>query len=211
VNYLHRKRIVHRDLKPANILLLNSTTLKITDFNSAKRVGASQGRSQMLTDRGDHIYSAPELRFGRLWNERVDIWACGHCFYHMRCGCLPFNITHTDDAELLRAGTLPELNLCYFSPSAENLLLQMLTVDAHNRPPAMQLLLHPMFNEILKQPPSSAQKVRPFCGYNRGNFSSEPDAVSTKSPTSARTMSSTFREGGVCPGVSTSRSVADEP
>jgi len=78
VNYLHLKRIVHRDLKPANLLMQSSgessrPSLKITDFNSAKRIGTGPGASLMLSDRGTHAFSAPELRFGRTWNERVDI------------------------------------------------------------------------------------------------------------------------------------------
>lgn len=79
VNYLHSKRVVHRDLKPANLFLMeDTTTLRIIDFNSAARIGA-RSDSVMLTDRGTHLYSAPELRCGRLWNERVDIWGCGVC------------------------------------------------------------------------------------------------------------------------------------
>merc|ERR1712217_782098 len=72
VNYLHVRRVVHRDLKPANLLLHDSaSTLKISDFNSAKQIGTKY--DQMLTDRGTSLYNAPELKFSRLWNEHVDI------------------------------------------------------------------------------------------------------------------------------------------
>lgn len=146
VNYLHLHRIVHRDLKPGNLLLQNhATVLKISDFNSAKRIGGCAGGSLMLTDRGTHLYSAPELRFGRQWNERVDIWAIGLCFFYMLRAEIPFNIQDRGDAALLRAGELPMMPWWSFTDMVRNLLLQCLTVNPYDRPPAMELMLHPIF------------------------------------------------------------------
>merc|ERR1719491_131312 len=105
VHYLHKKRIVHRDLKPDNILLSGEACkpgdgvqslpdkLKISDFNSAKRIGDGQGSSAMLSFRGTRLYSAPELLLGKVWNERVDIWACGLCLHYAVLAELPFDCT----------------------------------------------------------------------------------------------------------------------
>lgn len=155
VNYLHKKRIVHRDLKPANLLLHTGvrqredsiTTLKIADFNSAKQIGRGPGSSLMLTDRGTHIYAAPELRFGCLWNERVDIWACGLCIYYFLRACLPFIITHRSISTQLLSGELPPINWQGMPQLMKNLVQQCLIVQMHDRPPAMQLLLHPAFED----------------------------------------------------------------
>lgn len=147
VNFLHSKRVVHRDLKPANVLLLDSASkLRIADFNSAKRIGSSSGSSLMLTDRGTHLYSAPELRFGRLWNERVDIWACGLTLFFMLRDCLPFDAEGTGVAKLLLSGKLPDIRWEGMGELVKNAVQQCLTVNMCDRPPAMELLVHPMFS-----------------------------------------------------------------
>eukprot|EP00930_Biecheleria_cincta_P037151 TRINITY_DN25492_c0_g1_i1.p1 TRINITY_DN25492_c0_g1~~TRINITY_DN25492_c0_g1_i1.p1 ORF type:complete len:612 (-),score=83.27 TRINITY_DN25492_c0_g1_i1:87-1922(-) len=163
VNYMHHKRVVHRDLKPANLLLHRPSTspgagalsegsgtyqLKISDFNSASRVG--KGQSLLLTDRGTQTYTAPELRFGRLWNERIDIWACGLCVFFSLEGCIPFDITQQQVAESLMSGSLPRINWANMSPTAGNLIRQCLILEPTDRPTAMELLLHPFINIGLK-------------------------------------------------------------
>jgi len=62
LEFLHAKNIVHRDLKPANCLLKHEASiLKVTDFNSATEVGQGEGSSVMLSARGTHAFSAPEI------------------------------------------------------------------------------------------------------------------------------------------------------
>lgn len=145
VDYLHRKRIVHRDLKPANLLLQSSNVLKVADFNSAKQIG--NGSSLMLTDRGTHTFTAPELYFGHEWNERVDIWACGLTLYYMLWGALPFNITERSVKQALMMGSLPSVNFDGVSALMRSLILQCLTVTMRDRPPALLLLMHPVFHQ----------------------------------------------------------------
>lgn len=143
VDYLHHKRVVHRDLKPDNLLLQqNATVLKITDFNSAKRIGKHMDSSWMLTDRGTRKYSAPELRFARLWNERIDIWACGLCLYFMFRARIPFNNQDQEVAAMLSAGRLPSVDWDGIANPMKNLIGQCLIVDMHDRPSAMELLVH---------------------------------------------------------------------
>lgn len=148
VNYLHGKRVVHRDIKPSNLLLTSPSprsALKITDFNSAKRIGQSAGSSLMLTDRGTQLYSAPELRFGRMWNERIDIWAAGLCLYFMLHGLLPFDSSKSYVKTQLLAGRLPTIEWASsVSPAMANLIEQCISVDFKNRPPALELLVHPV-------------------------------------------------------------------
>eukprot|EP00927_Polykrikos_kofoidii_P038553 TRINITY_DN32965_c0_g1_i1.p1 TRINITY_DN32965_c0_g1~~TRINITY_DN32965_c0_g1_i1.p1 ORF type:complete len:561 (-),score=80.52 TRINITY_DN32965_c0_g1_i1:123-1721(-) len=149
LNYLHEKRIVHRDIKPDNLMIQDeATALKITDFNSAKRIGRGPGSSLMLTDRGTHLYVAPELRFGRLWNERVDIWACGFCLFFMLKGVLPFDVMARGVAKSLLSGKLPEIKWDNISELTRNLISQCLTVNMRDRPPAMELLAHPSFDIV---------------------------------------------------------------
>eukprot|EP00435_Cladocopium_sp_Y103_P045575 s802_g13.t1 len=137
--------------------------LKITDFNSAKRVGAC-GNGLLLTDRGTQLYNAPELRFGRLWNERIDIWASGLCLYFMLKKHVPFTIGDQKVAGTLLAGStskLPYIDWSTMSPLAGNLIRQCLCVEPYDRPTAMELRLHRFFaskrmpesRRICKDPP----------------------------------------------------------
>lgn len=154
LNYLHCMRIVHRDIKPANLLLVDATAtrLKLADFNSARRVGGERGGScsTMLTDRGTASFRAPELQLGRIWNERVDIWAAGMSIFFMLEGQLPLRVEDSSVLVALSQGRLPEIvPVRPQSEGMQNLVLQCLTVDVRYRPPAMELLLHPV--------------IEPFC------------------------------------------------
>lgn len=161
VSYLHRKRIVHRDLKPANLLLkTEALVLKIADFNSAKQTGSGPGASLMLTDRGTPDYCAPELRLGLDWNERVDEWACGLCLFFMQRAKLPLNILESAVVKKLRAGQLPAIEWDRIGGLMRNLIQQCLTLDMHDRPPAMELLLHPLFLVRCCSPAPAAPTLR---------------------------------------------------
>lgn len=143
VSYLHQRRIVHRDLKPDNCLLAdNAASLKITDFNSAKVIGQGEGSSAMLTYRGTNAFSAPELLLGQMWNERVDIWACGLCLHFILRGRLPWDTESIKVKQHFLVGKLPEFDLGQMPDDTRDLLLRCLEVDMHARPPAMKLLLH---------------------------------------------------------------------
>jgi len=145
VSYLHHKRIVHRDLKPSNLLLTRGcANLKIADFNSAKRIGLGvAGGSAMLTDRGTKLYAAPELKFGLVWNERVDIWASGLCLYFMLRGKEPFDNADPDVSTALRTGRMPRVDWENITMEPRDMIGQCLAVDMRDRPTAMELLLHP--------------------------------------------------------------------
>lgn len=161
VDYLHCKRVVHRDLKPANLVLHSgASVVKITDFNSAKQIGATvpklteltmqiadvhDGGSVMLTDRGSQHFKAPEIRFGHVWNERVDIWSYGLCAHFMLAATLPFDSENRVVSECWVAGRNPDIQFDNISEVMKNLILQCLTVNMRNRPVAMELLLHPAF------------------------------------------------------------------
>jgi serine/threonine protein kinase len=152
-NYLHEKRVVHRDLKPENLLLQGQATiLKIVDFNSAKRIGSAAGSSLMLTDRGTPEYRAPELRFGLLWNERVDVWSSGLCLYFMLWGKLPFDSQGKKVKEALSKGCLPTVDLDGLTSPMKTLITECLTVKMQDRPLALMLLLHPAFRTWYRRP-----------------------------------------------------------
>jgi len=144
VDYLHGRRIVHRDIKPSNLLLLHGAEgLRISDFGSARRIGQHAVDAAMLSDRGTQLFSAPELRFGLMWNERVDIWAAGLCAFFILHAELPFDPASRRALQALHVGRLPDISWGEVGATIKNLVLQCLTVHLQDRPTAMELMLHP--------------------------------------------------------------------
>jgi len=160
VDYIHQKRIVHRDIKPDNCLLTDeATTLKLTDFSSAKVIGQGVGSAAMLSARGTQDFAAPELLLGQMWNERVDIWASGLCLYFMLSGTLPWP---PNEARLaFKEGQLPEVDWTSLPPFAQELLRSCLAVKLENRPPAMKLLNHVAFEGKEETWPDSPTRSTP--------------------------------------------------
>jgi len=146
VDYLHMKRIVHRDVKPDNILLdAEANTLKLIDFNSATRIGCNLVDGPMLSHRGTELFRSPEQLMGLVWNERVDIWACGLCLYFAVQGGLPFARAGMNTKEMFAAGSVPDVCWVGLSLDIQHLLRQSLAIDMQDRPPAMEMLNHPAF------------------------------------------------------------------
>lgn len=207
VSYLHKKRVVHRDVKPANLLLKDAgRTLRLADFNSAKRIGLA-ANGMMLTDRGTHAFAAPELRFGRCWNERVDVWAVGLSAFFMMRAALPFGMLSRVAAKMLLSGKLPDIHWGSLSNLVRNFVEQCLAVDMNDRPPAMELLLHPAlagagggpdpFNGSVPWPSSQSEQrwhygLLPSCGL----LSVNPHAVVAADVKTPSPHSPVFCPGG---------------
>jgi serine/threonine protein kinase len=151
VDFLHCRRVVHRDVKPANLLLQHhAEVLKLADFHIARRLGTQSGSClMMLSHRGTPLYCAPELRFDRQWNERVDIWAAGLSIFFMLRAALPFDGASRRANKLLKQGRMPPVVWGDMAEPPRNLLQQCFTVDMRDRPPALVLLLHPWLSDTL--------------------------------------------------------------
>eukprot|EP00928_Gymnodinium_smaydae_P010908 TRINITY_DN14110_c0_g1_i1.p1 TRINITY_DN14110_c0_g1~~TRINITY_DN14110_c0_g1_i1.p1 ORF type:complete len:384 (-),score=44.80 TRINITY_DN14110_c0_g1_i1:52-1203(-) len=162
VNYMHAKRVVHRDIKPQNVLLTEGASeIRIADFGSAKQIGFD-GCSAMLTDRGTGIYSAPELLFGGVWNERIDIWGCGHCLFHMVQAALPFDAQDAEVKACLKKGFLPPIEWRKgVDELTRNLVERCLVVDPFRRPPLLELLQHAAFTRVHRKPANSFSDDEP--------------------------------------------------
>ena len=95
INYLHTRKpdyIIHRDIKPQNIIFTVSGKPKIADFglsrllknkfiiSNKKRLPKNNDLSKYV---GSNKYMAPEIRFGKLYNHKIDIWSLGIIFYEL--------------------------------------------------------------------------------------------------------------------------------
>jgi eukaryotic-like serine/threonine-protein kinase len=92
----HRNGVVHRDIKPANIMLLDSGTVKITDFGIALLPRGSRTMGSVF---GSPKYISPEQVVGREADGRSDIFALGAVLYELLTGSPAF--TASDLAAVL--------------------------------------------------------------------------------------------------------------
>jgi len=100
--YTREQGIVHRDLKPSNIFILSDGTVKLIDFDIARREGAATTTTKGWL--GSFDYMAPD--FARLddfrGDEQSDIFSLGVCFYQALTGKLPFQkLSATADMDYL--------------------------------------------------------------------------------------------------------------
>jgi len=146
VAHMHSKDIIHRDLKPENLLLtskLPDAEVKLIDFGLAKVMTESVARS-FLGTRG---YLAPEMLQRDAYDKAIDVWALGIIVFVLLCGCLPFD----DDSNKIdtESDARKKFNLRFprwamnLSPSAKDLLHNLLDVNPKTRFTAEQALSHP--------------------------------------------------------------------
>jgi len=101
--YIHNRTpysLIHRDIKPTNIILTNSRVAKITDFGLSKFYSLTKTFSHnnlttldnnqnelydndLTTDVGTLRFMAPEMKKGKPYNNKIDIYSCGALFYEL--------------------------------------------------------------------------------------------------------------------------------
>ena len=107
VAHAHQNDIVHRDIKPANVILDSRRAHdglrycpKLTDFGTAKFLGAAQSLTTQDTLIGTAPYMAPEqIRGDREVGPACDIYALGVLLYELITGQVP--IQGTDKADTI--------------------------------------------------------------------------------------------------------------
>ena len=130
---LVKDNIMHRDLKPANILLHNDQ-VKLADFGFCRMLNTPNEMAKSLV--GSPIYMAPELLFGKEYDQRAEIWSLGCVLYEMLYGECPYE--EKTIAKLLeRVGNNDPIVFHQernrISGRTEDLLRKMLTGDVEKR------------------------------------------------------------------------------
>lgn len=117
---LHRKHVIHRDIKPENILVGIYGELKMSDFGWS--VHAPGGRR--LTQCGTLDYLPPEMadpkRYGKPYDEKVDLWALGVLMYEFLVGTAPFEDTPAMTHKRIAKGDMRIPS--FVSPEARDLI-----------------------------------------------------------------------------------------
>uniref|UniRef100_F1L3L1 non-specific serine/threonine protein kinase n=1 Tax=Ascaris suum TaxID=6253 RepID=F1L3L1_ASCSU len=145
LSHMHSLGIVHRDLKPENILLAESGHILISDFGSAKIVGADgavpnldagdenvRRRKRLCSFVGTAQYVSPEVLNGEIVQEACDYWALGVIIYQLLTGRHAFH----DESEYLIYRRI--LHASYDVPEempikARNIIAKLLVVDVSKR------------------------------------------------------------------------------
>lgn len=84
------RNVIHRDIKPENLMLDRWGHIKVMDFGLARAPGWQQ-ITQVKTLVGSIYYSSPEQIWGKLLDNRSDIYALGVVLYEMVTGQRPFS------------------------------------------------------------------------------------------------------------------------
>ena len=82
IKEIHDKNIVHRDLKPENIILNEYDDIKIIDFGISKSI-IPNTINPTSNRAGTHHYTAPEVLFKGIYNQKSDIYQLGCIFYRL--------------------------------------------------------------------------------------------------------------------------------
>lgn len=151
--YLHDHQVLHRDLKGAN-LLVDSTGhyLRIGDFGAAARLASratvtGEFQGQLL---GTIAFMAPEVLRGDDYGRSCDIWSVGCAMIEMATTKPPWNANDVSNHlaliyKIARAQESPPIPE-HLSPATRDLALRCLEVKSEDRPPAKDLLKHPVFH-----------------------------------------------------------------
>ncbi|MCO5580221.1 hypothetical protein L7F22_034087 [Adiantum nelumboides] len=145
LKFCHDLGIMHRDLKPENVLFVDESDesdIKLADFGLALEFSPGQKFSGMA---GSAYYMAPEVLHGE-YSEEVDMWSAGVIMYVLLSGVPPF-WGHTEQGifNAIQEGQLDLTSEPWqtISPSAKDLIAQMLCVDVKLRCTAARALEHP--------------------------------------------------------------------
>jgi serine/threonine protein kinase len=154
LEHCHQSNIVHRDIKGQNILMSANSTVKLCDFGSAKildNILNLDEKTQSFTY--TPLFAAPEVFSSKLYNYKVDIWSLGCVLIEMATAQPPWaekdldRLSVPEALRIISSGRerpgIPE----HLSYKAKHFISQCLTLNAHKRPSATELLLHPFITQ----------------------------------------------------------------
>uniref|UniRef100_H2YXJ0 non-specific serine/threonine protein kinase n=1 Tax=Ciona savignyi TaxID=51511 RepID=H2YXJ0_CIOSA len=159
VAYVHDCGLIHRDLKPSNVLFSLDGSIKVGDFGLVTHTDGDSfltneespdavfSTDDIHTQRvGTRMYMAPELMTSGAYSEKIDIFALGLIFFELiiSFGTQMERILHLSDARRLKF----PITFMNNYPNEVRLLVLMLSGKADDRPSAIEISQHEIFDEI---------------------------------------------------------------
>ncbi|KAF2848936.1 Pkinase-domain-containing protein [Plenodomus tracheiphilus IPT5] len=149
LRYMHAKNIIHRDIKPENILLGLHSEIKLADFGYS--VHSESGLRSTLC--GTIDYLSPEVALMTVkpgqseeyYTKAIDQWTLGILMYELLVGKPPFEAMNGLATQRKIAGykgkgvKFPR----HISQRAEDLIGELLNIDAEKRMGLDDVLRHP--------------------------------------------------------------------
>ena len=148
LKYMHEEGVWHRDLKPENMVFDCNGNLQLIDFGLVKSVVPLTERleenplqtSISGTSRvGSPSYMSPEIKRGKNYNEKTDVWSAGCSLLVLICGKLPPTTFWSDAANFSYVLHFMGNNRAW----SEDLIAMLKTVfaiDHHDRASVDELL-----------------------------------------------------------------------
>jgi mitogen-activated protein kinase kinase kinase len=163
LEYLHIRHTVHRDIKGSNILVDNSSSCKIADFGTAKKLSSLFANDPKVAPslKGTVHWMAPEVIRQEALGRFSDIWSLGCTVIEMATGRPPWSGAFRDGNQFSFMFQIAKTNKPPpipkdLSPEAIDFLNQCLHIVPDKRANVIQLLQHkfirdggePMYSEV---------------------------------------------------------------
>jgi serine/threonine-protein kinase len=185
LKHAHDRGITHRDIKPANIMLEEIGLTKLSDFGIAQYFG-SQRLTEVNSVVGTLEYMSPEQALAAPLGYKSDIYSLGAVLYALVVGKPPFPARNL--MEIVRkhqTGTIEKFNnfRTDIPDELESIILDMLKVNAEERPVNMYLLTKRFQSllqalvgspELITVKPSASEPVKPSSGQEKSGLSFIP-------------------------------------
>jgi eukaryotic-like serine/threonine-protein kinase len=157
----HQNGVVHRDIKPANIMLLDSGTVKITDFGIALLPKGSRTIAGVF---GSPKYISPEQVVGKEADGRSDIFALGAVLYELLTGSPAFTASDLDAVlcqVINEVPAAPSTRNRNIAPGFDHIVAKAMAKHPDDRYPNAQEMAHDLRNfRILEQPAEMQESNR---------------------------------------------------